>query len=214
MYHARTARDLYENLYEVRPGSSYDGSFTPSVAGRAKQRKLLAQAEALVALAERDEKAIQKHYDKQVTKFRNHYKRDPTAAEVMEFDVAPQRDDINEYFEEIDKVMFAIQAEDDRLDAEDLADAAGDTLMPHADTGGGTEGSSAGTSGPLPTKVKGIAAPDSADGVDAAPMTIYKLATKQSSPTKGSVSGKSAAGSSQVPSPPPSNPPSRTSSGK
>jgi len=169
VYHARTARDLYENLYTVRPGSSYDGSFTPSIAGRAKQRKLLDQAKTLVALAERDEKAIQKDYDKQVTKFRDYYKRDPTAAELIEFDVESQRDGINEYFEEIDEVMFAIQAEIDRLDAEDLADAASD-----ADTG---DGGGAGTSGPSRPKGKGIAASDSDDGIDDAPMTIYKPVT-------------------------------------
>ena len=98
----------------------------------------------------------------------------------MEFDVEPQRDEINEYFEEIDEVMFTIQAENDRLDAEDLADVAGDTQMPDAVTDEGAEkqvASSAETDGPSQSKGKYIAAPDSDDGIDDAPMTIYKLVT-------------------------------------
>jgi len=68
---------------------------------------------------------------------------------MIEFDFAPQLEEINKYFEEIDGAMFTIQAEDNRLNAKDLADVAGDTQIPDTDIGEGAGGpvvSSAGTS--------------------------------------------------------------------
>ena len=79
---------LYESLYVIRPGGSYDGSWNPSAKDRASQAELLQQAKDLLERARNDEADIDADYNRQMKKYIDLNGSKPTNKQLVEADMA------------------------------------------------------------------------------------------------------------------------------
>ncbi|THY58151.1 hypothetical protein D6C97_04518 [Aureobasidium pullulans] len=84
LWHAERAVDLYENLFVVRPGSSYTGEFPPTEKAIRAQNILLGLAKESLESARKDTAEIKADYEAQHRAFLTNHGRKPTDEELRE----------------------------------------------------------------------------------------------------------------------------------
>lgn len=93
---------MYENLYVVRPGSSYTRAKPPTAAELTAQEGLLAQARKNLEEAQKDYAEIRRDYEKQFEAFRRDHGREPTDSELSIALMNRDRGPVDEYLAEHD----------------------------------------------------------------------------------------------------------------
>ncbi|THW73641.1 hypothetical protein D6D19_05486 [Aureobasidium pullulans] len=83
LWHAERAVDLYENLFVVRPGSSYTGEFPPTDKAIRAQNILLGLAKESLESARKDTAEIKADYEAQHRAFLANHGRKPTDEELQ-----------------------------------------------------------------------------------------------------------------------------------
>ncbi|THZ02347.1 hypothetical protein D6C92_00625 [Aureobasidium pullulans] len=83
LWHAERAVDLYENLFVVRPGSSYTGEFPPTEKAIRAQNILLGLAKESLESARKDTAEIKADYEAQHRAFLTNHGRKPTDEELV-----------------------------------------------------------------------------------------------------------------------------------
>ncbi|THZ96130.1 hypothetical protein D6C82_07253 [Aureobasidium pullulans] len=83
LWHAERAVDLYENLFVVRPGSSYTGEFPPTEKAIRAQNILLGLAKESLESARKDTAEIKADYEAQHRAFLTNHGRKPTDEELQ-----------------------------------------------------------------------------------------------------------------------------------
>lgn len=104
-HHAEQAVDLYENMFVVRRGSSYDGSQEPTPAQRQFVEKCLEQARKGLTQARIDHEEVEADYAEQVQRFRNAYGRDATNEELVAAHHSPARAERDAHFDAVDAAL-------------------------------------------------------------------------------------------------------------
>ncbi|THX13825.1 hypothetical protein D6D13_03419 [Aureobasidium pullulans] len=119
LWHAERAVDLYENLFVVRPGSSYTGEFPPTEKAIRAQNILLGLAKESLESARKDTAEIKADYEAQHRAFLTNHGRKPTDEEIRgEVPKCLQAGNEEEGDDEDDEVE-----EDEDEDDEDEGDA-------------------------------------------------------------------------------------------
>jgi len=107
-YHAEQAVDLYTNLFEVRPGSSFSGQYQPSGAALARQAQLVTQARNILQKNKTAERRIEEDFQRQMDRYRaQNNDQPPTDTELVDADFQPKRETFNEYFAQVDTLLAA-----------------------------------------------------------------------------------------------------------
>lgn len=86
LWHAEQAVETLENLYVVRPGSSYSGKQPPNEEQLQVQARLLSAAKDLLAVAQEDYAKNRTDFEHQFQEFREYYGREPTKEELVKAD--------------------------------------------------------------------------------------------------------------------------------
>lgn len=108
-HHADQAVFLYQNLYEVRPGGSHDGS-QPSEAALAYQKEFLDYALQRQGIVHENERRIREDYDRQMQRFRDSHGRDPTPSELVSKHFESHRATADAYFAQVDPILDGMWA--------------------------------------------------------------------------------------------------------
>jgi len=104
LYHAREAVDLFENMFVVRPGSSWqEGMAAPSEKVQRRNNEYLELARAALRRAEIDTEIIEKDYQEQKRKFFAYHGRYATNTERVEAFIRANKDALDEMEEHCSK---------------------------------------------------------------------------------------------------------------
>lgn len=103
-YHAEQAVFLYENLFTVYPGGSYDGSFQPTEAQLTIQKEQVTAARKHLAGVKETMDKIEADYQRQMKEFKDYHGRDPTDDELIDRAMEKNSEAVNAYYAEVDEI--------------------------------------------------------------------------------------------------------------
>lgn len=87
-WHAERAVDLYNHLYELRPGSSFSGRYVPGTKALSRQRVYVDHTEKLLKRLKENDAEIEANYKSQMDAYVAHYGHRPTDEQLVDADMA------------------------------------------------------------------------------------------------------------------------------
>lgn len=105
VWHSERALYLYQNLYVVRPGGTFDGSKEPDQQCLEDQKYFIAQSQDMLDKAKKTQARIDAKFERDMKRYRDYYGQNPTAEQLIEADMARTSEATDAYFASVDEIL-------------------------------------------------------------------------------------------------------------